>query len=302
MLNCFIEQYNIEGLGTLLQDEALANHTTFRVGGIVRIMAIPKSKEALARTIGLIQKYQVPWKVIGKGSNLLPSDHYFDGVVVKCDKGLDYVSVKDNVMTVGAGASTILLAKKAAKSGLSGLEFISGVPGTVGGAIYMNAGAYKMEIKDILIRALIIDSQGDMRWYENSELDFSYRTSRIQNHQDWVIVEAKFQLQQEKSAEILELMNNRRARRKESQPLEWPSAGSTFRNPPGHASWKLIEDAGLRGYQIGGARISEKHCNFIVNAGGAKSADILELIKHVQQVVKQQYNIELHPEVEMFNW
>lgn len=302
MLNRFIDEFKAKELGTLLEQEPLAKHTTFRVGGPAKVMVIPASKEALVQTMELIADLGISWKVIGKGSNLLPSDKEFDGVVVKCDKGMDSVSVQGSVMTVGSGVSTILLAKQAAKLGLSGLEFISGVPGTVGGAIYMNAGAYKMEMKDILIRALIIDEKGKLRWLSNEEFEFSYRTSIMQQHPDWIVVEAELQLEEADSAEILELMDSRRQRRKESQPLEMPSAGSTFRNPLPHASWKLIEDAGLRGTQVGGAQVSKKHCNFIVNVGGATATDILDLITHVQAVVKDTYDIELHPEVEMFNW
>jgi len=302
LLNRFIDEFKAKELGTLLEQEPLAKHTTFRVGGPAKVMVIPASKEALVQTMELIADLGISWKVIGKGSNLLPSDKEFDGVVVKCDKGMDSVSVQGSVMTVGSGVSTILLAKQAAKLGLSGLEFISGVPGTVGGAIYMNAGAYKMEMKDILIRALIIDEKGKLRWLSNEEFEFSYRTSIMQQHPDWIVVEAELQLEEADSAEILELMDSRRQRRKESQPLEMPSAGSTFRNPLPHASWKLIEDAGLRGTQVGGAQVSKKHCNFIVNVGGATATDILDLITHVQAVVKDTYDIELHPEVEMFNW
>lgn len=302
MLNQFIEEFTRNHWGTLLESEPLAKHTTFRVGGPAKVMVIPSSKESLIHTMKLINKLDIPWKVIGKGSNLLPSDHEFDGVVVKCDKELAQVEVNGTVMTVGSGVSTILLARQAARLGLSGLEFISGVPGTVGGAIYMNAGAYKMEMKDILIRALILDHEGELRWLENEEFEFSYRTSILQQHKDWLVVEAELRLMPADREEILELMDSRRQRRKESQPLEMPSAGSTFRNPLPHASWKLIEDAGLRGYTIGGAQVSEKHCNFIVNIGNATSQNILDLIGHVQAVVKETYDIDLHPEVEMFNW
>ena len=302
MLNLFIDEFLQQQLGELLEREPLAKHTTFRVGGPARVLVIPKSKEALIATMGLIEAHKINWKVIGKGSNLLPSDKEFDGVVIKCDRGLDQVAISGSVMTVGSGASTVLLARQAAKLGLSGLEFISGVPGTIGGAIYMNAGAYKMEMKDILIRAQIMDGTGNIRWLSNEELEFSYRTSIMQKHPDWVVIEAQLQLEPAESGEIIELMASRRDRRKESQPLDMPSAGSTFRNPPFHASWKLIEDAGLRGRQIGGAQVSKKHCNFIVNVGGATAADILNLIEDVQKVVKETYDIELHPEVEMFNW
>lgn len=302
MLERFIEEFTKGQLGTSLLEEPLSKHTTFRVGGPAAVMVIPSSAESLVKAMNLITACGVPYKTIGRGSNLLPSDKRFEGVVVKCDKGMDHVSRDGNILTVGSGASTILLAKQAAKMGLSGLEFVSGIPGTIGGAIYMNAGAYKMEMKDILKRVRIIDAQGELRWLDNEELGFSYRTSILQVHRDWVIVEAELALVPADGDEIMELMDSRRKRRKESQPLDMPSAGSTFRNPLPHASWKLVEDAGLRGYRIGGAQVSEKHCNFIVNVGGATATDIWELIQHVQKVVKETYGIDLHPEVEMFNW
>jgi len=298
----FIEEYQEKELGQLLEDEVLAKHTTFKVGGEAKAFVIPSSKENLVKTMELIKKYQLKSKVIGKGSNILPSDNTFEGVIVKCDRSLGHIEIQENLVTVGAGVSTILLANKVAKHGLSGLEFISGVPGTVGGAIYMNAGAYNREIKDVLVKALIIDEKKELRWLTNEEFDFAYRTSIMQYRKEWVVLEAVLKLEKGCYEEIVNLMKMRKVRRKESQPLDMPSAGSTFRNPLPHASWKLIEDAGLRGLTIGGAAVSEKHCNFIVNKGNATATDIFEVIKHVQKVVFEKYGIELHLEVEMFNW
>lgn len=298
----FIREYQEKELGQLLEDEVLAKHTTFKVGGEAKVFVIPSSKENLVKTMELIKKYQLKSKVIGKGSNILPSDNTFEGVIVKCDRSLGHIEIQENLVTVGAGVSTILLANKVAKHGLSGLEFISGVPGTVGGAIYMNAGAYNREIKDVLVKALIIDEKKELRWLTNEEFDFAYRTSIMQYRKEWVVVEAVLELEKGNYEEIVNLMKMRKVRRKESQPLDMPSAGSTFRNPLPHASWKLIEDAGLRGITIGGAAVSEKHCNFIVNKGNATATDIFEVIKHVQKVVFEKYGIELHLEVEMFNW
>ncbi len=302
MFKSFIEEYIKNDLGLLLENEPLAKHTTFRVGGPARIFVIPNSKDSLVQTLQLIRQQGLTYKVIGRGSNLLPSDHLFEGVIVKCDKGLNHIEINENIVTVGAGVSTILLANHAAKNNLSGLEFISGVPGSVGGAIYMNAGAYNKEIKDILIKALIIDEVGQLRWLTNEELGFDYRTSIIQGQKGWTIVEAVLQLNSGKYEEIIELMKVRKVRRVESQPTNMPSAGSTFRNPLPHYSWKLIEDAGLRGIRIGGAEVSKKHCNFIVNVGDATAQDIYDLIQHVQAVVLDKHGVELHPEVEMFNW
>lgn len=302
MFKGFIEEYVGKNIGLLLENEPLSKHTTFRVGGPAQILVRPNSKVSLVETMNLIKKYHLPFKVIGRGSNLLPSDRLFEGVIVKCDKGLDYIEVNGTQVTVGAGVSTILLANKVAKMSLTGLEFISGVPGSVGGAIYMNAGAYNREIKDILVKALILTETGELKWLSLEEMEFSYRQSIMQRQKDWTVVEAVLQLEQGNYDEIMELMRKRKVRRIESQPTNLPSAGSTFRNPLPHYSWKLIEDSGLRGVRIGGAEVSTKHCNFIVNIGGATATDIYNLILHVQEVVYEKYGVELHPEVEMFNW
>ncbi|HAX72891.1 MAG TPA: UDP-N-acetylenolpyruvoylglucosamine reductase [Firmicutes bacterium] len=302
MIKGFISQYEEENLGLLLENEPLKKHTTFRVGGPARAFVVPNSKESLVRTLQIIKENDIAFKVIGKGSNLLPSDEVFNGVVIKCDKGLDYIHIEDTVVTVGAGVSTIVLANHLAKAGLSGLEFLSGVPGSIGGAIFMNAGAYNKEIKDILVKALVLDGNGNLVWKNNDEFEFMYRTSIMQQKRDWTLVEAIIKLEHGEIEEIKELMKSRRERRTQSQPTNFPSAGSTFRNPLPHASWKLIEDAGLRGHRIGGAEVSQKHANFIVNVGEATATDIYELIQYVQKVVLEKYGIELHPEVEMFNW
>ncbi|MTL38210.1 UDP-N-acetylmuramate dehydrogenase [Turicibacter sanguinis] len=289
-------------MGLLLENEPLSKHTTFRVGGPARCLVIPNSKQSLVETMKLINKYELPFKVIGRGSNLLPSDRLFEGIIVKCDKGLDHVEIDGTQVTVGAGVSTILLANKVAKCELAGLEFISGVPGSVGGAIYMNAGAYNREIQDVLVKALILDEAGELKWLTVEEMGFSYRQSILQTHRNWIVVEAVLQLEKGSYEEIMELMKARKVRRIESQPTNLPSAGSTFRNPLPHYSWQLIEKSGLRGVRIGGAEVSQKHCNFIVNVGGATATDIYELIQHVQAVVFEKHGIQLHPEVEMFNW
>lgn len=302
MFKCFIEEYRGKNLGLLLENEPLSKHTTFRVGGPARILVIPNSKDSLVETIRLVQQYDIPFKVIGRGSNLLPSDRLFDGIIIKCDKGLDHIEINGTLVTVGAGVSTILLANKIAKNELAGLEFISGIPGSLGGAVYMNAGAYNKEIKDVLVKALIMDETGILKWISNEEMQFTYRTSIMQSQKGWVLIEAILQLESGNYDEIMELMKARKVRRVESQPTNLPSAGSTFRNPKPHFSWKLIEESGLRGVRIGGAEVSQKHCNFIVNVGGATATDIYNLIQHVQQVVLEKHGVELHPEVEMFNW
>ena len=302
MFKSFIEEYTGNHLGLLLENEPLAKHTTLRVGGPARLFVVPNSKESLIQTLKLIKKEQLNYKVIGRGSNLLPSDQLFEGVIVKCDKGIDHIEISGTSVTVGAGVSTILLANRVSKHNLSGLEFISGVPGSVGGAIYMNAGAYNKEIKDVLVKVLVLDDEGELRWLTPTDLNFGYRTSVMQSQPNWTIIEAVLELEQGNSEEIADLMKMRKIRRIESQPTNMPSAGSTFRNPLPHYSWQLIEESGLRGVRIGGAEVSKKHCNFVVNVGDATAQDIYDLIQHVQTVVFERSGIKLHPEVEMFNW
>ncbi len=302
MFNKFIEQFEAQQLGSLLQNEPLAKHTTFRVGGPAKVFVVPNSKASLMETMKLVKTLKLPYRIIGRGSNLLPSDHVFEGVLIKCDKGLNHVEINDTQITVGAGVSTIVLASQLAKAGLAGLEFLSGVPGSIGGAIFMNAGAYNHEIKDILIRALVIDENGNFVWKENADFEFGYRTSIMQIQREWILVEAVLQLEKGESEDIQALIQKRKKRRLETQPANLPSAGSTFRNPLPHYSWQLIDDCGLRGHRIGGAEVSTKHSNFVVNIEGATSQDIYDLILYVQKTVYDQTGVLLHPEVELFNW
>ena len=302
MFERFIEDYCKNDLGGLCEYEKLDRHTTLRVGGRARIMATPDSKDNFIQTVVLARTLGLEYKILGKGSNILVSDDDFLGVVIKTDKCLDYFSTKDTSLTVGAGASTIKLARDVAKLGLSGLEFVSGIPGTVGGAVFMNAGAYNNEMKDVVVRVLILDECNSLKWISNAELCFSYRSSVFQNEPDWVVVEVELEMVQGDFEKISELMKLRKKRRAGSQPLEFPTAGSTFRNPDGYDAWKLIEDANLRGAKVGGARVSDKHCNFVVNYDGATATDIYELISYVKRVVFDVHGVKLHQEVEFFNW
>ena len=302
MFNQFIEQFKQQELGLIRENEQLSKHTSFRVGGQARVFVIPKDKASLREVMRLVKSEQLPYRIIGRGSNLLPSDRVYEGVVIKCDKGLNHVEVDGTLVTVGAGVSTIVLANQLAKLKLAGFEFLSGVPGSMGGAIFMNAGAYKSEVKDILVKALIIDEFGEFVWKENHEFEFDYRVSIMQKRRDWTIVEAVIQLEVGDTETILELMQRRKVRRIASQPMEYPSAGSTFRNPMPRFSWELIDEAGLRGYRIGDAQVSTKHSNFVVNVGQATAQDIYDLIYHIQRVVYEQSGVMLHPEVELFNW
>lgn len=302
MFEQFIITYSQQNLGELTEYEPLAKHTTLRVGGPARIFVQPTDKDAFIHTINLIRKLELNFKILGKGSNLLPSDATFEGVVVKTDKALDYTVVEGTTVYLGAGVSDVKVARDMAKRGLSGMEFLSGVPGTIGGAVFMNAGAYLKEMKDILIKVQILDDIGELRWCTKDELALTYRSSIFQKKTDWIIVEAVIALEEADANNVLQLMRDRKEKRMLAQPLELPSAGSTFRNPDGHAAWKLVEDAGLRGFSIGGAMVSDKHTNFVVNCNEATAQHVADVIAHVKQVIQEQHDLEMHQEVEFFNW
>lgn len=302
MFEKFIAAFLGAKLGKLAEFEPLAKHTTLRVGGPARVFVQPSDKEAFVKIIGLVRELKLAFKVLGKGSNLLASDDLFEGVVIQTDKSLNDINVDGTLITVGAGVSDIKLARDVAKLGLSGLEFLSGIPGTIGGAIFMNAGAYLKEISDVLVKVQIVNEKNELVWLEKDDLGLSYRKSIFQKNPNWLIVEAVLKLEYGDKDEILATIKSRKEKRMESQPLECASAGSTFRNPDGCAAWKLIANAGLRGYSIGGAKVSEKHTNFVVNAGGATAQDIVDVISYVQEIVYKNEGLKMYQEVEFFNW
>ena len=302
MFEKFIAAFLGAKLGKLAEFEPLAKHTTLCVGGPARVFVQPSNKESLVKIIGLVRELELEFKILGKGSNLLVSDDVFEGVVIQTDKGLNYTYIDGVFVTVGAGVSDVKLSYKVAKLGLSGIEFLSGIPGTIGGAIFMNAGAYLKEISDVLVSVQIINEKNELVWLDKDDLELSYRKSIFQRRPDWVIVEAVLQLEYGDEDEILDTIKSRKEKRIMSQPLDLPSAGSTFRNPDGYAAWELVADAGLRGYIIGGAKVSEKHTNFVVNAGGATAQDVADVIVHVQKTVCAKDGLKMHPEVQFFNW
>ena len=275
--------------------------TTLRIGGPVDYVCYPENDLALDGLIQLLKNENIPYKFLGKGSDLLCSDKPYHGAVIRLDRYLDeYYFVQDSILAQ-AGCSIISLAVNAMKQGLSGLEFASGIPGTIGGAIFMNAGAYKSSISDILTRVLVY-KDGNFVWMSNEECMFGYRSSIFQSHRDWIILAAEFHMEYKSVDKISERMESRRERRMQSQPLDKPSCGSVFRNPEGQNAWALVEGIGYSGKCIGNAQVSEKHCNFIVNLGNARADDYLALVKEIQQKVKEEYHVELHTEMERFNW
>ena len=299
---------------SLMQDEPMKKHTTFRIGGPADYYAEPDVSQ-ISKLIEIAKACDMPVAVIGNGSNLLVGDKGIRGLVIGIGKGMSAIDVTEavaqqstaqdftaqgngRIITAGAGAILAAVAAKAAEASLSGLEFASGIPGSVGGAVVMNAGAYGGEIKDVLIDATVLTAEGELRIVTRDELDLSYRHS-IVPEKGYIVLSARFRLTPKPQDEIKAYMAELRAKRVEKQPLEYPSAGSTFKRPEGYFAGKLIMDAGLRGYSVGDAQVSGKHCGFVVNKGEATAADVLTLIKDVQETVLKQFGVKLEPEVKM---
>ncbi len=289
------ELQEITGCERCFKQEKMSVHTTFKVGGPAEYFACPK-REQIADIIALCKKHEIPWHVIGNGSNLLVADEGIPGLVMEIGRECAQVAVLGNVIKAQAGALLSVAAAKAAEHGLTGMEFASGIPGSVGGAVVMNAGAYGGEMKQIVTKATVLTGDGAEKELSLEELDFGYRHSSIpQMH--GIVLDVEFALQQGDPETIREQMAKLRRQRSEKQPLEYPSAGSTFKRPQGYFAGKLIQDAGLRGYRVGDAQISEKHCGFVINRGNATAAQIHQLIRDVQEKVKEQFGVELKTEV-----
>ncbi|MDD6264499.1 MAG: UDP-N-acetylmuramate dehydrogenase [bacterium] len=289
-------------IGRVEENVSLSKYTTYRVGGTALALVYPKSVKKLVSLIKLLTGSKIKYKVIGNGSNLLFSDKNFDGVIIKLTELTNIKFLSYNKIRVEAGYSLPKLSLLVAKKGLAGLEFASGIPGTVGGAIFMNAGAYKSDMGYIVQSVRVLTPDCKIITFENREMDFHYRSSFLQKHPEYICLDAVIKLKKGDKELLDEVIKERRARRIESQPLEYPSAGSVFRNPEGNFAGKLIEDLGLKGYRIGGAMVSEKHANFIINYDNATSADIKNLIDYVHDRVMDEYNIDLKIEQEFVNW
>lgn len=281
----------------LKEGELLRNHTTFRIGGAAKYFAVPKNEEEIMEAVDFAIVKDLPYYILGKGSNVLFADEGYPGVIIEIGAGMEKVErIGDTGIRAQAGVSLSALAAFAAREGLSGLEFAGGIPGTLGGAVTMNAGAYGGEMKDVIVSAKVMDEEGAVKVLSCGELELGYRTSIVQKKQ-LVVLEAEFLLNPGTTEEIQNTMKELNAKRREKQPLEYPSAGSTFKRPEGYFAGKLIEDAGLRGYRVGDAQVSEKHCGFVVNRGKATCAEVLQLIEEVQKKVKEQFGVQLEPEV-----
>ena len=288
-------------LGKILINEKISNYTTYRVGGKARAIVYPKGESELVELVGLLKEKGVKYFVLGNGSNVLFSDCLYDGIIIKLDN-FNKLRIDGNIVTVDAGYSLIKLANDTIKASLSGLEFVSGIPGTVGGAIFMNAGAYGEEISGVVKTVRILTGDLEIIELTKEEMEFSYRTSYLQKHLDYICLSCVLELKPGICEEMMETVIKRREARRDSQPLTFPSAGSVFRNPPGFYAGKLIEDMGLKGFSIGKAEVSTKHANFIINKGNAKASDIKRIIDTIKQKAKIKYNINLRVEQRLINW
>lgn len=289
-------------VGKIIEDEPLYKHTTYKVGGPARIYLAVKDVESLVKTIKYCRKHRIKYMIIGRGSNLLFSDKEYEGIIISLNENFNKVKINGSIIKAQAGVSMISLAYQAAKIGLSGFEFMGGIPGSIGGGIFMNAGAYKSCLSEVVKSVKVLNENLKVVTLTKEEMEFSYRHSIIQDHPKWIVLEATFELENKSVEEINEKLDKRKERRMSSQPWNKPSAGSVFRNPEGNAAWKLIDDAKLRGYEIGGAQVSPKHSNFIVNNGYASAKDIYDLIFYVQKTVQEQSGVLLKPEVRFINW
>lgn len=284
------------GVGTVLPNEPLAKYTTWHIGGPADLLVIPHGKQELAAAVKLLYASGMSWTNLGRGSNMLVSDKGIRGVVIKPGQGLDYVRFEGNTVTAGAAYSFIKLSTLAGKQGLTGLEFAGGIPGTVGGAVYMNAGAHGSDVSRIFKSAEIVKVNGEIAAYGREAMSFAYRHSVLQE-MPGIVVEASFELAPGDRKEIAAAMASYKDRRRRTQPLQMKTAGSVFRNPPGDYAARLIQEAGLKGYRVGGAEVSDVHANFIVNTGHAKAEDVLTLMEHIKRTVSERCGVELVPEV-----
>lgn len=284
----------------ILIEEPLAKHTTFQIGGPAEFLLLPDHNNQVAALVKLCKEKNIPFYVMGNGSNLLVSDKGYRGIIIKIGQNMSNIVIQESNSLVQAGAGILLskLASVIAEHELTGFEFASGIPGTLGGAVTMNAGAYDGEIKDSIIGATVADQLGNIMCLDKEELQLRYRKSIIQD-KHYIVLDASFVFAPGNKEDIRNKMNDLNERRRDKQPLEYPSAGSTFKRPEGYYAGKLIMDAGLRGYQVGNAQVSEKHCGFVINKGGATAVDVMTLITDVRQIVFDKFGVMLEPEVRL---
>lgn len=289
----FIE---IFGNNRVLFDEPMSQHTTFRIGGPADVFVMPENYEQIREVLRLCKEEKLPFFVLGNGSNLLVSDSGYRGVIIQMDRNMEEIRLDGEEIHACAGALLSSVAVAARNASLTGFEFAGGIPGTIGGAAVMNAGAYGGELKDVLKEVTVMTREGEILTIPADKLEMGYRTSIIKTA-GYLVLEAVISLKKGDEEAIRATMKDLSERRTEKQPLDYPSAGSTFKRPEGYFAGKLIMDSGLRGYRVGGAQVSEKHCGFVINAGGATAEDVRSLMDHVIRVVREKYGVTLEPEV-----
>lgn len=284
----------------ILINEPMKNHTSFKIGGSADLFIRPSNSSELKEILQIASQHDIPFYVMGNGSNLLVDDAGFRGLMIQLYKNFSAIEVQDSVITAYSGALLSQVATAALNHELTGFEFAHGIPGTLGGAVTMNAGAYGGEIKDVIVSAEVMDIKGNIFSLSKDDLSLGYRKSIIEpNH--YIVLKAVLKLEKGEKDKISSLMKELAERRRDKQPLEMPSAGSTFKRPEGHFAGKLIMDAGLRGYKVGGAMVSDKHCGFVVSDGSATFQDVKKLIEHIQYTVKQKFDVDLNPEVKIIS-
>ncbi|WP_448901764.1 UDP-N-acetylmuramate dehydrogenase [Eubacterium sp.] len=288
----------IAGDSNVRCDELMSSHCTFRAGGTAKYYVIPDEYTKVRDVLRLCVEENIPYYIIGNGSNLLVQDDGFDGVIIEIDSALAEIEINGNEIVAKAGAKLSKIAVKALNESLTGFEFAHGIPGNLGGAVTMNAGAYGGEMKDVLKWVKVLDNNGEMKTLKAEELELGYRTSIIVKEK-MIVLEACIELHKGNRDEIEKHMKELMAKRKEKQPLEYPSAGSTFKRPEGYFAGKLIQDAGLKGYRVGGAMVSEKHSGFVINYDNATATDIINLMKDVRKKVYEEFQVTLEPEVKI---
>ena len=296
------ENLHLERFGFVRQHEPLRLHTTYRIGGEADWFVCVDDLEKLEALVHVLNETHTPWMVLGNGSNVLVSDQPYHGVVISLMGRFMSFSFSDTILEASAGCSLILLSVKAMEQSLSGLEFASGIPGTLGGGIYMNAGAYLSDLSNLIIDVTYLDEEG-IKTCTKDELGFTYRHSVFQQHKNRIILSARLQLERKDKESIRQLMDSRKQRRLSSQPVSRPSAGSVFRNPESGSAWKIVDDLGFRGKRCGGAKVSEIHSNFIINEEGkAKAAEVDCLIREIQKAALETFGVQLITEVERIIW
>lgn len=287
-----------KNIGKVLFDEPMKNHTSFKIGGPADVMIFPSTEDELIAAVTLCRENQIDYYIMGNGSNLLVKDGGMRGVVIKINEDLNNINIEGNTINCEAGALLTGVSRAAMANSLTGIEFANGIPGTIGGAVTMNAGAYGGEMKDVIKSVRVLDSMNNIQEYTNQEMNFRYRGSKVVDD-NLIVLSVKIELKPGNFDEIEALMKDLTFKRTSKQPLELPSAGSTFKRPVGYFAGKLIEDSGLRGLRLGGAQVSEKHCGFVVNIDNALCKDVLQLISVVQKTIRDNYDVELETEIKL---